>query len=365
MSNKKRIIISVTNDITTDNRIRKVAQSLFNSGFEITIVGRKLKNSLSIDRPYKIKRFRLLFTKGALFYASYNFRLFLFLLFQKADIFLSNDLDTLLANYLASRIRNKPLVYDSHELFIEVPELVDRPKVQKIWLAIEKRILPKLKNAYTVCDSIADYYKKKYGVEMEVVRNIPICGETKFKNKKSEKNILIYQGALNKARGIETMISAMQFVENAELWIVGSGDIEQQLRQLLENLAIKDKVKFYGRIKPEDLTEITNQATLGFSLEQNIGLNYYYALPNKIFDYINAGVPVLCSNFPEMERIVKTYDIGETIEPSNEKELAKMINQILSDKTLLDKWKKNLQKAQKELCWQNEEKKLLKIFFSL
>ena len=170
---------------------------------------------------------------------------------------------------------------------------------------------------------------------------------------------------MNKARGIETMISAMQFVENAELWIVGSGDIEQKLRQLVENLAIKDKVKFYGRIKPEDLTEITNQATLGFSLEQNIGLNYYYALPNKIFDYINAGVPVLCSNFPEMERIVKTYDIGKTIEPSNEKELAKMINQILSDKTLLDKWKNNLQKAQKELCWQNEEKKLLKIFFSL
>ena len=166
MSNKKRIIISVTNDIATDNRIRKVAQSLFNSGFEITVVGRKLKNSLSIDRPYKIKRFRLLFNKGALFYASYNFRLFLFLLFQKADIFLSNDLDTLLANYLASRIRNKQLVYDSHELFTEVPELVDRPKVQKMWLAIEKRILPKLKKAYTVCDSIADYYKKKYGVEM-------------------------------------------------------------------------------------------------------------------------------------------------------------------------------------------------------
>lgn len=362
MNKQQKIIISVTNDIVTDNRIAKVAQSLRNSGFQLTIVGRKLKNSLEIDRPYKVKRFKLLFKKGALFYAEFNFRLFIYLLIHKADIFLSNDLDTLLANYLASVIRHKKLVYDSHELFTEVPELVDRPRVQKIWLSMEKKILPKLKYAYTVCDSIAEYYKQKYGLNMAVVRNIPVCENKKTVSKKTDKNVLIYQGALNKARGIETMIDAMQFIDNAELWIVGSGDIEQQLRNRAENLKLKQKVKFFGRVKPEDLRQITVQATLGLSLEQNVGLNYYYALPNKLFDYINAGVPVLCSNFPEMKNIIKKYNIGDTIAPDKAEVIAKKINSILKNKALLDKWKKNIAIAQQELCWQNEEKKLLSIF---
>ncbi len=139
----KRIIVSVTNDLTTDQRVAKVCDTLTKMGFSVLLIGRKLKNSENINRNYKIVRFRLLFNKGFLFYAEYNLRLFFKLLFLKKDVLLSNDLDTLLPNYLIHKIFKTKLVYDSHELFTEVPELTNRPFVQKFWLTIEKNIFTK------------------------------------------------------------------------------------------------------------------------------------------------------------------------------------------------------------------------------
>ena len=364
MKNKKiRVIISVTNDIATDNRILKVAKSLHKSGFEITITGRKLKYSPEIKLPYKIKRFRLFFNKGALFYAEYNVRLFFYLIFHKSDIFLSNDLDTLLANFLAAKLKRKKLVYDSHEFFTEVPELIDRPKVQKIWKKNEKIALPRVSASYTVCQSIADYYKNLYGVKMQVIRNIPYCKADECKDTKAGN--IIYQGALNKGRGLESIIEAMQYIENHLLVIAGTGDIENKLIQLVKRLNLQRKVVFLGRVLPEKLSEYTQLAVLGLSIEENLGLNYYYALPNKIFDYINNCVPVLCSPFPEMSNVIKKYKVGWLLKSRKPKEIAKQINEILSNKEEYNEKLHNTKKARKELCWQNEEKKLLNIFYTL
>ena len=136
----KRIIVSVTNDLVSDNRVHKVCTSLESMGNKVLLIGRKFSNSHSVNRDYKIKRFSLLFNKGPLFYAEYNFRLFFLLLFSRADIYLANDLDTLYANYLASKIRGKVLVYDSHEYFTEVPELIGRNFVRNFGLELKKEL---------------------------------------------------------------------------------------------------------------------------------------------------------------------------------------------------------------------------------
>ena len=161
-------------------------------------------------------------------------------------------------------------------------------------------MLPKLKNTYTVCDSIANYYAEKYQTKFNVIRNLPVkknsTSFSKLSFDTSGKKIIIYQGALNMGRGLEFIIDTMPFLSNCILIIVGTGDIAKKLKKLVINKNLEKKVKFLGQLPPKKLQTITPLAALGISLEEDLGLNYRYALPNKIFDYIQAEVPILVSD---------------------------------------------------------------------
>ncbi len=364
---RKRIILSVTNDLVTDQRINKVASSLKSAGYDIMLVGRCLKNSPGTENlKHKSKRFHLVFNSGPAFYLEYNLRLFFFLLNENFDILLSNDLDSLSANFLISRIRNKKLVYDSHEYFTEVPELEGRPNIKKIWLLIESRILPHITYSYTVCSSIADIYMKKYNINMKVVRNVPLCNQPVWKNDVKfdfgEKKIIIYQGALNIGRGIEHVIASMKYIDGAIFLIIGEGDISGELRNMVRREELEEKVVFTGRIIFNRLSAYTRLADLGISLEEDLGLNYYYALPNKLFDYIKAEVPILASDLPEIKEIVIGNDIGITIKNRDPEYIAEKIDYMLNNKADRKNWKSNLKKIQNKYCWEKEEKILLEVF---
>lgn len=361
----KKIIVSVTSDLVSDNRVHKVCTTLHNMGFDVMLVGRKLPASLPVEiRQYAVKRFSLLFHKGPQFYAAFNFRLFIFLLFSKFDILLSNDLDTLPANFIASKVKNKPLVYDSHEYFTEVPELINRPRVKKIWEWLEKKMVPSIKFAFTVCNSIAKIYEEKYGTPFKVVRNIPVAAEITLKTEKDDKaeKIILYQGAVNIGRGLEQAILAMHYVENAKLIIAGDGDIKTKLEILVKKENLERKVEFTGRLSLGELAKLTPQADLGLSIEEDLGLNYRFALPNKLFDYIQAQVPVLITNLPEMAAIVNHYQIGEITESLEPQFLAGKITDALNNQEKRKVCKDNLSLAARELTWENEEKVVKEIF---
>ena len=336
-------------------------------GFKVVLAGRKLPASLPVEnRKYETKRFNLLFHKGPLFYAVYNFRLFLFLLFSKFDLLLANDLDTLPANFLASKIKKKALVYDSHEYFTEVPELIDRPKVKKVWEWLESKMLPKIKTAYTVCNSIAEIYHGKYGTPFKVVRNIPVSSKFTFEKKSEiDEKIILYQGAVNIGRGLQQAILAMQNIENAKLIIAGDGDIKADLEILVKKENLQNKVVFTGRLSIDELSKLTPQADLGLSIEEDLGLNYRFALPNKLFDYIQAQVPVLITNLPEMAAIVNKYKIGEITESLEPTHLAEKIIDALNNQEKRKFWAENLLLAANELTWENEEKVVQEIFLGL
>ncbi|MCL1850149.1 MAG: glycosyltransferase family 4 protein [Bacteroidetes bacterium] len=355
----KHIIISVTNDLYGDRRVLKVAQSCQKYGFDVLLIGRKLKKSAPLDLPFKHKRLKLIFNRSALFYAEYNIRLFFLLMFSKADILLSNDTDTLLANYLVNKIRHKKLVFDAHELFPEVPELMHRPKVKQVWQKIEDWIFPHLKHCYTVCQPIADYYNEKYHIQMKVVRNVPYL--LKYTGEKlldySNKKIILYQGALNVGRGLEWVIDAMSFIENAVLVIIGDGDIAAALKKRVNDLKITDKVFFPGRIAGAELHKYTPSADLGLCLLEHRGLNYYYALPNRIFDYLQAGVPVLATDFPEIANIVKTHKTGILINHYEPEYLAEVINDFFAKGFDTN----HFAKVAEKFCWEEEEKILLEV----
>lgn len=375
MSKKNKIaILSVTNDLYTDQRMHKMALSLMKFGYLPTLVGVKHKQSKTINRTYKTKRFILPFSSNWLFYATYNIRLLLFLLFTKADVFVANDLDTLLANYIAYKIKvllgnkNIELVYDSHELFTEVPELNGRKFVKQIWLRIEKFILPNLKNSYTVCQSIANYYQEKYKIKMGVIKNMPLCKtvqKTAIKPKiqiSDNKKIILYQGALNIGRGIEHIIHIMLKINDAVLIIVGKGDIEHKLHQIVDENKLNDKVIFLGAIPLEQLQYITNRADIGLVLQEDISLSYRYVLPNRLFDFIKSKTPMLASNLPEIKRIIHKEKIGIIIDGFNPDDLLSKINELLHNKKLICTIKSNLNQCAENYCWESQELKLRELY---
>lgn len=364
MPENNRIIVSVTNDLVTDQRLHKVCSSLHNAGYHVSLVGRQMKHSPSLTpRIYSTHRLKLLFYSGPLFYLNYNLALLWFLFTNKADVFLSNDLDTLPANFVASKLKRKPLVYDSHEYFTEVPELVHRKRVRQIWETMEAFMLPKVDAAYTVSAPIAEAYEKKYGISMSLIRNFPLYKKQE-KSAPKTNHLIIYQGAVNVHRGIEQMIEAMQWIDNAEFWIVGGGDLDKKVRELIDLKELSEKVIVVGRKPFEELGELTRQATIGVSLEEQIGLNYTFALPNKVFDYIHAGVPVLASTLPEVEIIFGKYNIGLMIDKVEPRAIAEKVNEMLNSGKL-EEWKVECEKAAMEYNWQNEETKLLEIFKNL
>ena len=367
----KKVFLSVTNDLVTDNRVHKICTTLSEIGFEVTLVGRKLKNSLPLERSYHTHRMKLIFIKGPLFYAEYNIRLFLYLLFQKADILVANDLDTLLANYLASVFRKRKLVYDSHEYFTGVPEIVNRPFVKASWESIEKWIFPKLEVIYTVNESIARLYKDQYGKEIKVIRNVSTKLEHKTKKTREnlglprDKNIIILQGAgINIDRGGEEAVQAMQYVDNAIFLIIGGGDVIDTLKEMVAELNLKDKVKLLGKLPYMEMMQYTQNADLGLTLDKDTNINYRYSLPNKVFDYIQAGIPVLASNLVEVANVVKSYKVGEIVESHEPHLIAKKMTEMLNESRKAE-WKENLKAAAEELCWEKESSKLKEIYLGL
>lgn len=359
---KKRVIVSVINDLNTDQRVHKVCTYIQSRGYDVLLVGRKKRDSQVMEpRNYGTKRFTMLFEKGALFYAFFNARLFFFLLFRKADILVSNDLDTLLPNYLVSRLKRTSLVYDSHEYFTEVPELISRPKVQAVWERIEKWIFPKLDKVSTVNQSIARKYEEKYQVKLQVVRNvspkyIPDTSITRTDlGLPLEKTILIMQGAgLNIDRGVEEAIRAMPFLDSCVLIIVGNGDIIPAMKILVETQQWQDKVLFFGKRPYRELMQFTQLADFGLSFDQPTNPNYLFSLPNKVFDYIHTGTPLFCSNVVEVSKLVNNYNIGHVIHDFSPQALADSIARCIADKELVASWKKNCQVAAEKECWENE-----------
>ena len=367
---KKRVILSVINDLVTDQRVNRTAGVLTELGFEVLLVGRrKFDSPVMPEREYETFRMRLLFEKGPWFYAEYNTRLFFLLLSRPAELLVSNDLDTLLPNYLVHKLKRIPLVYDSHEYFTATPELVDRPRVQRIWKWIEKSIVPKLKDCITVNASIANLFEKEYKVPFRVVRNIPNAPKHKETptreelNLPADKKIVLLQGSgINIQRGAEEAVEAMQYLENVLLLIVGGGDVISLLKQKTNELKLQEKVKFVSRQTPEKLAGYTRNADLGLTIDKDTNINYRFSLPNKLFDYIHAGVPVLATPLVELKSIIQKYQIGAFIENHDPEHIAATIKAMFDDEKQLAEYKQNTARATADLNWETEKKVLSEIF---
>lgn len=357
-----KVIVSVFNNLFTDQRVEKVCKTLFDSGYEIILIGNSWGGLVEMERPYTFHRIPLKSKTLKLAYPEFNRKLYSEIQ-KRADkntILLSNDLDTILANMLVSMKLNIPVVFDSHEIFTEMPSVKGR-FVQKIWRILERSFVPKMKYMITASESYAEWFVKRYGIKKPVVvQNFPRKLKYYPQEKVNVPKIILYQGAINPSRGLDKIIPAMKQISGAELWIAGEGPKYEEYIQLTQKENVSDKVKFLGKLFPEDLRKITRMADVGISIEENNGLSYYYSLPNKISDYIQARIPIVVSPFPEMKKIAEKYSVGEVIENHSIEELSKKLTSVLEKgkEYYLD----HLNKAAEELCWENEEPKILALF---
>lgn len=357
------------NNYEGDQRVQKVCGSLQKFGFETEVIATDLRGAPKLNFPYKVHTLHLKKTEGIRLYMEFNRKLFQKLrkTAKKEDILLANDLDSLLPNYLVSKLKGCELVFDSHEIFSEVPSLHNRPFRKKIWKKLERFTVPKIKHFYTVSDGYADWFENEYGKRPVVIRNVPSLPLNKDQELQvllpeisPGEKILLYQGILNFSRGIDKMILAMQHLSGVQLWIVGNGPKRKEFEDLTDELNLRDRVKFIGHVSPGQLRLITPKADLGLSLEEDYGISYRYALPNKIFDYTHAGIPILATWLPEIKNTVEKYSIGKTIQNHDPGHIAERIKEMLEEGK--SPYSENLKKAAEVFNWGNEEEKLQKIY---
>lgn len=358
-----KIYFTVTNDLSYDQRMIRICTSLANAGYKVVLVGRKIRNSLPLTaRPYEQERLSCWFARGKLFYAEYNIRLFIFLLFRKMDGICSIDLDTILPCYYISKLKRIRRIHDAHEYFTQQKEIVSRPAIYKFWHRIEKKYLPCFPNGYTVSQSICDAFGKAYGLHYEVIRNVPLLKEQPAVLPSAK--IILYQGAVNEARGFEQLIPAMKNVE-AVLHIYGDGNFTDQAKALIRMYNLEDKVMLKGKLLPEELDAVTKTAYIGLNLVENTGLNQYFSLANKFFDLIHAGVPQVTMNFPEYRSINDRFHVALLIDDLTKSNIENAVNELLNNGPLHASLREHCIAAAKVLNWQQEETGLLSFYKKL
>lgn len=379
-STRKLIIVTVISDLVTDYRVHKVCQTLHEQGWGVILVGCTKKTNIPLElRDYQTYRLSTIFKKSVFFYAEFNLRLFFWLLNKKANLYLGNDLDVMPAMMLTSFYHKKKLVYDSHEYFLGMAGLVHKPFRRAIWALLEKRVFSNLKHIYTVSDTIRELYEKDYKKKILVVRNLPSLHSLKQNLTQEEigllksieklipenKNILFSQGAgINHYRGYEELILSMNFIrgDRFHLVILGDGDAIPDLRKLIEQNQLNKKITLIPRIPFSLLGYITRKAHLGFSIDKPVLINQQFSLPNKLFEYLHSGVPVLASRLVEQEKIINKYNVGTFIENHEPAHIAEKIIEIFENRPLIETWKQNTALVIRDLNWEKESEIIIDIF---
>lgn len=370
-----RAIIAVISDLSTDMRVKKHAELLSSMGFTVTLIGRHCGRSLPLSFPnVTVSMIRVPFTKGPMMYISFNmtlmFRLFLL---KKPDLYVANDLDTLVPCHIVSWLFRRPLVYDSHEYYTGQYSLTERDFKRSLWTKVERRLLPKVRYMITVSESIADLYRQEYGCDPVVIRNLPLPASDILPHKRSDLGagaddlLVVFQDGSgdNPGRGADELLEAMTLVENVRLVIIGTGKRIEEARQQVQKQRLDSKVIFLDRMTWEEMIRFIKCCDAGLSIDADTCINQRLSLPNKLFDTIGAGVPVITSPLPEVSAVVSRYRCGLVLDEMTPRAIAGALSVLRDDRQLLSVLKDNARAASEELTWEKEQTKERELFQSV
>ncbi len=296
-----------------------------------------------------------------------------YLLQQQADLFIAYDFLPLVPLRIKSFFQECRYIYDSIELVSGLNSLVHKPLRRFFFKQLEKFGIQKARAAFTVCELDAQALQKQYPKLNVVgfVRNIPLLQHyqtTNFIREKyripPNKKIGIYQGMIFEGRGLRPLIQAVKTIDEVVLIIVGDGPLLPELKQEVTRSGMEKKVIFTGLVPFNQLSVYTSSADFGVTLISGKGLSYYHALPNKLFEYIQAQIPVIGSHYPEIKKIIEGEKIGFTVDPQNIEQIQTAIKKLLQPE-IYQSFKNNLQKISGKYSWQQESQKYLHIIKSV
>ncbi len=355
-----KILFTVTNELNFDQRMIRICTTLQEQGYEVVLIGRSDYTSKNLTKKaFQQKRLFCFAKRGFLFYAEYNLRLFFYLLFHRFDAVCAIDLDTILPCLWATQIKKKKRIYDAHELFCEMKEIVSRPKMHAFWKKVESYAVPQFKLGYTVNQVIADEFYTLYGLKYDVVRSISLYNNNT--TSQSRNRSILYQGAVNEGRCFEQLIPAMKMVDST-LHIYGVGNFLAQAKQQVKELGLTDKIFFHGNVLPEELKAVTSKHYIGITLFEPGAKSNYYSLANRFFDYLHAETPQLTSNFPVYRQMNNIHQVSLLIEETTPVSIANHLNQMLNDDKLWQQLHLNCKKAAAEWNWQTESNTLIQFY---
>lgn len=367
MDRAKKIFIAFLGNPRFDSRITNLSNSLREDGCKVSVLGFDWFISSEDYFDEETKIFAIKKNKFSLFfYLQFVFILISELVSSDAEVYFAEDLYTLPFVTTIAKIKRAKVYYNSREIYAHLGGLRNRPMLQKVVKSIEKFFITKVDLVLTTGPLDSEYIEKLYNIsDTLVVRNIPLYQKTVSKidlrkkyNIDQGRLILIYQGVILPGRGLKQIINAVARLPKTVLVILGDGEQKNNFIELTNKLKISDRIIFAGTIDQKELINYTSGGNIGLSLIENISISYYHALPNKLFEYIMAGLPVLCSDLPQMKKIIDDYKVGESINIENEENIFTTLNKWCENPNLLDAYRINCAIAAKELNWQEEYKRV-------
>ncbi|MFK7845040.1 MAG: glycosyltransferase [Rhodothermales bacterium] len=332
------IVFVVTGDLRYNSRALKQLDLLSQNDCTVLAVGLAEEASLEkLNDNVSIQMLPRPAGQGPRFFRRCHQLFKAFASVQPASVYHASDLYNLPALAKAASQHQAKLVYDARERYPYVASTAKRPWVSWFWEMIESRYIKQADVVFTVSQSIASHIAASYNVEMPaVLHNVPAFRAYEPSDVlrmafhvPATKKIVLHQGKMQKDRGCLLIARAMQHVEGAVLVFLGDGPLKPIVEAEVERLGLADKIKFKPPVAPAELHAHTCSADIGVTLLEDTCLNHRYALPNKLFEYLMAGLPVLASDLPEIGRIVEEYDVGRVVYPEDPVEIGHVLQQIV------------------------------------
>jgi glycosyltransferase involved in cell wall biosynthesis len=369
MSPKKKVLITFLGNINYDTRCKNLYDTFSANNFDVEFIGFDWLTKGFTETRGEVSIIKL--KKGFLsisFYLKFIWHLKLKLITTKASIIFAEDIYTLPFAIIFGKLKRAKIYYDSRELFGYLAGLKEKKFKQVFWKWTEKFFIRKADYVIVTGAMDGEFLKKEYRLKnIILLRNLPRYYKPALKldlhshlQIHKSKKIILYQGVLLKGRGIEKVFTVLKELSDHVFVIAGGGEYEEHYQNLAEQMNLTDQVFFLGKLTQEDLPQVTASVDIGVSLIENLSTSYYYALPNKLFEYIMAEVPVIVSNLPQMKEIIDKYDVGYAVEFESKDELANAIKKLTEDSKLFESKKQNCQIASQELNWEKEVVSLLK-----